>query len=103
MTEQATLNLPQGEAAKERGLDLVSSNNWEFIETMRDISFTVAYERGQVTIDDLRESALRLGIAPQSPNAWGAVLRGKTWKCVGYTQSRLPSNHARTIKIWALA
>lgn len=100
---QTTLNLSAGQARKERGLNLVEAKDFEFIETMRDEAELISGWNGRVTIDDLREYAATINITPSSPNSWGCIFRGKQWKCIGYTQSKLPSNHARRVAIWTLS
>lgn len=82
-----------GVALKAAGLTRVTANNAEFVARMREHAERIARERGSVHVDDLRYAASRLGIAPKSPNAWGAVFseRGK-WVIVGYRASAWVTN-----------
>ncbi len=85
---------------KQLGLDLVEDHNFSFVDHMRDLAIAISNRDGQVTSDDLRRAATRLGIEPDHQNAWGAIFRGKRWKPMGYVNSTLPSNHARVIRVW---
>ena len=92
-----------GDYLKERGLELVESNNMEFLKAMRFNAYLIAREEGRVCADDLRPIADRLGIKPNHSSAWGAVFRGKTFKRIDYIKSVYPSNHSRPISVWVLA
>lgn len=104
---QLKLNLFEGKAELDRGIDQVSVRGEDFLARMRRVAAFVAYTRGFVTSDDLRAYADQHGIEPHHPNCWGAVFRAtpkKGWKWVedGWTTSRLVSNHARKIRIWKI-
>lgn len=92
-----------GEALKEEGLDSVETKNKKFVDIMRARATELCLEFGRVTSDDLRRYAMELGIRPEHPNAWGSVFRGKKWTVVGRMKSKLASNHAREIRVWALS
>ena len=96
-------NRQQSLFLKERGRELVETNNAEFVATMRSYAVAFAVTYGKVTSDDCREEAALRGIAPEHPNAWGAVFNTPLLKTVGFTTSRTPSCHARTIRVWAPA
>lgn len=99
---QTTFSLEEGTALKEKGKDVVSSHAPSFLEIMRGVATVIAARKGRVTSDDLRLYATQNGIKPHHQNAWGAVFRGKEWRCGGFTRSTLTSNHARTIRVWQL-
>jgi hypothetical protein len=89
-----------GDTLKQQGLDLVESHTTDFCSTMRRAAKACCMVRGHVTTDYLREYAACHDIEPHHPNAWGAIFRGKHWVPVGFTKSRLPSNHSRIIRVW---
>lgn len=92
-----------GDEQRQIGLSLVSLNAGEFVDRMREYARDVCSTSGVVTTDELREYAERIGISPHHRNAWGAVFRRPEFRPVGYRPSRLPSNRARVIRVWALA
>lgn len=92
----------RGNKHKEAGLDSVEEHNPSFVEIMRKRARELVAETGRVTSDDLRRYARVNGIAPDHPNAWGAVFGGKEWVQIGRMKSKLTSNHAREIRIWTL-
>lgn len=89
-----------GYKLKLEGQDRVQGNNSEFVATMRRVAKDIATKRGSVSSDDLRIYADDNGIEPESPNAWGAIFRGKSFIEVGRTKSVLSSNHDREIRVW---
>lgn len=97
-----------GTELKETGQELVEIHNTTFCFTMRQLAVAIAKQNGgYVTVDDLRERAAKEGIAPRHPNAWGAVFgkapTGYRFKNTrAYQQSRIPTNRARVIPIWAV-
>lgn len=94
------LDLLEGERRREDGIGRVSGNSAEFLNRMRYVAEDYSFNLGSVTSDDLREYAFTYGLEPHHPNAWGAVFKGKGWKCIGRVKSAWPANHAREIKIW---
>lgn len=97
------LSLYRGESAKLQGIELVGLKGSAFVTLMRGVAAAICRERGSVTCDDLREYAAGNDISPHHPNAWGAIFRPPTWKCIGRRKSAFPSNHAREIRVWRLA
>jgi len=94
------MQLTLGESFKREGQEAVEDTNAAFVKTMRLVAHNIATIRGQVTSDDLREEAKRVGLKPQHENAWGSIWRERGWRVMGYTKSWLPSNHARRIAVW---
>jgi len=104
MSQRDLFDRQEADAQKEAGLDKVEKNSERFVDVMRAYARVVARRPPwSVTSDDLRAYAHRCGLEPNHPNAWGAVFRGAEWKQVGWTKSRLVSNHSRAIRIWRLA
>jgi hypothetical protein len=87
---------------RDSGIEAVISSNECFVSTMRGIARIIVRRKGVVTSDDLREIARDHGIVPKHENAWGGIFRGNEWECVGFMKSKLPSNHARTIRTWRM-
>ena len=93
---QATLGL----RLKERGLDAVTETNLTWVENMRVWAMCKSQMDGEVNADDIRAYSRRMDWKPDSPNAFGAVFRGRNWKCIGRCKSAWPGNHGRSICIW---
>lgn len=100
--KQIGFDFDAGKARKEAGLDSVEEHNERFVRIMRQRAEYVAIRFGTVTSDDLRKYAKYRGLEPEHPNCWGSLIRGPRWVCVGRTKSKLKSNHAREIRVWAL-
>ena len=90
----------EGAELMQLGLELVETNNVDFIETMRETARSIVRSAGKVTSDDLRRYAEANQLAPDHQNAWGAIFKGKEWVSCGRVRSSLPSNHARWITVW---
>ena len=102
LQQLSIFDLQAGIRGRDDGIERVIGNNECFATTMRGIARIIARRRGIVTSDDLREIASQYGIQPNHENAWGGIFRGKEWVCAGFIKSKLPSNHARTIRTWRL-
>ena len=85
---------------KATGLDAVEHTNLTWVEEMRHFARWVCEVKGSASADDVRGHARAIHWKPDSPNAYGAVFRGKHWKCVGRKKSEAPSNYAREIRVW---
>jgi hypothetical protein len=94
------LDLLEGERRREEGISRVAGNSAMFLARMRNKAIYISNLFGKVTSDDLRCYAKVWDIEPHHPNAWGAVFKGKNWKCIRRAKSWWPSNHARSIGIW---
>lgn len=98
MTAQPTLF--DGNALKDAGIKRVSAHNEEWLRHARARAREVWIERGNVTVDDLREC---LGYwQPTHPNAWGAVFKSGDFEPCGWKASTTPSCHGRMIRVWRL-
>lgn len=80
-------------------LSLQEDAHSRWIEEARQVAVRLARERGEVTIDDVRE------VLPPpvcvDPRINGVVFRpSKYWRCVGYRKSAREENHNRPIGIW---
>lgn len=95
------VKLSRGEKLKESAMVGVEKKNAAWLNTIRKQAIRIAKRKGSVTTDDLRKYAMKKELKPSHPNAWGAVFRGSDWRVIGRCKSRLPSNHAREIRVWA--
>lgn len=86
-----------GRLLQAEGMALLDSNHTEWLAHMRDIARQIAERHGEVSTDDLRRYADETDMHPDSPNAWGNVLRGRGWIPIGRQTSKVASNHARKI------
>ncbi len=91
-----------GQELKQIGLDLVSSHNPAWLGRMRTHARHCARTYGAVSADDIRVFAEQTNDHPAHGNCYGAVFRGREWRCIGRKRSAIASNHAREIRIWAL-
>ena len=89
-----------GMRLRERGLDAVENSHLTWVEAMREQAKRVSLATGHVSADEIRKYARSIQWNPESPNAYGAVFRGKAWRCIGRKKSDHPGNHAREIRIW---
>lgn len=97
----AVLPIPQGRAVKERQLDIFEQRDHEFLERCRSLARLICRERGQVSINDIREF---ITVPPGvHPSVLGGVFRGKEFKRVGYTEATHPEAHARVVRVYQLA
>jgi hypothetical protein len=85
---------------KNIGLDAVEHSSRDWVQYMREAAIEVAKESGSVDADYVRACSRFMNFHPHSPNAYGAIFRGKRWKCIGRKKSTWPSNHAREIRVW---
>ena len=114
---QATSLFKQAEGVrrKGRGQREVTIHNITFVQTMRKVAVQLAARSGFVednlvgfvNSDDLREYAEKHDIAPDHPNAWGAVFRSapkgyRFEKTPEWRASRIASNHGREVPTWAV-
>lgn len=92
----------EGENRKAEGVATVTEHNEAWMEEAIHAIDVLAFTRagGTFTVEDLR----RLCPEPKSPNAWGAAFsvaakKGLIVAC-GYTANKLPSAHARIVRVW---
>jgi len=85
---------------KQRGLDAVEHSNPTWVESMRWWAKHQSRQHGKVSADDVRRFSRQLDWQPESPNAYGAIFRGKHWQCIGRKKSEHPGNHSREIRVW---
>ena len=89
-----------GLALQVQGRQHREDHDREFLARIRWHARTQSELWGSVTTDQLRSIALQYGLEPSHPNTWGAILKGKCWKCIGRQRSSITSNHGRFICIY---
>lgn len=90
-----------GRDLRDLNLDLFELRDSEFLTACRSIAKRVAMERGQVSINDIRE----LVELPtnMNPSVFGAIFRVREFKPVGFTEAKHKSAHARAVRVYSLA
>lgn len=73
-----------------------------FCALMRKVARKFASRSGTVTTDDLRKWASPRNIRPTHPNTWGSVFKTGGFHPIGRINSQIPTNHKRSICVWAL-
>lgn len=101
--QQLTFDLELGEQLRDAGKDRVAQSNADLRRLLLERAERLARRDGEVTTDQLREYAERLGLQPTHPAFWGSLMRGARWQCAGYRRSKVASNRAREIRVWKLA
>lgn len=90
-----------GRELRDLNLDLFELRDAEFLSECRNLAKRVAMERGQVSINDIRE---RVELpANLNPSVFGAVFKTRDFKPVGYTEAKHKSAHARAVRVYSLA
>jgi hypothetical protein len=89
-----------GRELRDEALAYIECARSKWLGTARFEAIKIAVNKGQVTINDLRE-VISL---PEdfSPNTWGAVFKSKDFEAVGYTQASHAAAHARVVRIYKL-
>lgn len=87
-----------GKQLKLEILDDIEIRRSQFISMARNLARSISRERGQVSINDIREKYP----LPDDvhPSAYGAVFRGPLWKVIGYTAAKHSDAHGRLIRIY---
>ena len=81
-------------------LDLFETHRTSWLARARSIAYELAQERGQITIDDVRER-----LPPPSevdPRVMGAVFSKKIFECIGYQKSIREECHRRPVRLFRL-
>lgn len=89
-----------GEQLREHGIKKVTSNNVEWIESIRECAKALSLLNGSVSANDLRAFADGMHFWPKHQNAYGPVFRAPGWETIGYTKSNVPSRRAGVIRVW---
>ena len=100
----AQLDLDLGRAGRDEGFQLLELHGPEFTGAVIMLVSTLP-SGAEVTGEDLRRMAGKLGIRPHHPNAWGAAINvlvrsGQLVKTGQYVQMTDPRSHARETKVY---
>lgn len=92
--------LAQGRQMRDAALSLFETTRKAWLDQARAEAVNHARTHGQVTINDVRRKIqLPVGV---HPNTWGAVLKCKELKPIGYDQAHHPEAHSRVVRIYGL-
>lgn len=92
--------LQHGRDLKRIQLDIFEQRDHEFLERCRSLARLICRERGQVSINDVREY---ITVPPGvHPSVLGAVFRTKEFKKVGHTEATHAQAHARVVRVYQL-
>ncbi len=93
-------DLEAGKALRDAGLTKIEARNAGVLDALRNLARNLAWERGEISINDLREEAN----LPEdtTPLVFAAVFRGKDWEPCGFTMAAHPKAHARTVRVYRL-
>ena len=92
--------LQQGREIKHVQLDIFEQRDNEFLERCRNLARLICRERGQVSINDIREFiTVPSGV---HPSVLGAVFRTKEFMAVGYTEANHREAHARVVRVYQI-
>ncbi len=94
------VHIEKGRELRDSAIAMLEAKRQDWIVEARAIARHIAQIKGSVTINDVREAI----DMPEDfhPNTWGAVLKDKTFKAVGFDQAHHPAAHARVVRIYAL-
>jgi hypothetical protein len=91
----------EGRAIKERQLDMFEQRDHLFLARCRALAVMVCHQRGQVSINDIRQI---IEVPPGvHPSVLGAVFRTKQFRKVGLTEASHPEAHARIVRVYQLS
>jgi len=101
--QSSIFNLPVGLQMRDRGIEKAIRHSETYIETARCVA-RILYRRlnRPISNDDIREVMLSYGIEPEHKNSHGGVFKNGEWEFVGWTPSKIPSNHGRPVRTWKL-
>lgn len=89
-----------GSQLKAAGLASIEARNPAVLGALRNLARHLAWERGEISINDLREEAE----LPEdtTPLVFSAVFRGKEWEPCGFVSAVHPQAHRRCVRLYRL-
>ena len=93
-------NLALGRALKDAGLATIEARHSHVLGALRNLARNLAWAKGEISINDIREAAQDLEDIP--PLCFAGVFRGKEWEPCGFTMAAHPQAHARTVRLYRL-
>jgi len=100
MAQLALFEKTQGQILRDFGIESVEIHNEDFVQSGRNILDKLIEINGKACMDDVRDVLTALDIHPNHPNAWGAIPKGKKYRCIDRVVSRYPSRHAGEQRVW---
>lgn len=94
-------SISKGRQLRDAAIKVIETTRHDWLSAARKEAVKIARRRGRVTINDVRAKVtLPKGM---HHNSWGAVLKCKELKAVGYDQAHHPAAHARVVRVYQLA
>lgn len=89
-----------GSQLKDAGLASIEARNPDVLGALRNLARHLVWERGEISINDLREEAN----LPEdtTPLVYSAVFRGKEWEPCGFVSAVHPQAHRRCVRLYRL-
>lgn len=89
-----------GSQLKDAGLASIEARNPTVLGALRNLARHLAWERGEISINDLREESN----LPEdtTPLVYSAVFRGKEWEPCGFVSAVHPQAHRRCVRLYRL-
>ena len=97
-----TLDLSAALKARNEGIALALSHDQVFTATARGLARMLCREKGEITMDDVREACAKMGLVPHHKNCWGTVFHRSEFEPVGLTRSKQVQGHGNLIRVWKL-
>lgn len=92
--------MSKGREIKQQQLAMFEERDHLFLARCRAYAATVARDRGQVCINDVREA---IEVPPgMHPSVLGAVFRTRLFTAIGFTEATHPAAHARVVRVYTL-
>lgn len=92
------MSLAEGRELRDEALSKMEAHRKVWLMIARKWAVLIAQRDGQVTIEDVRDKISLPSYC--HPNTWGAVMRCKELKAVGFTQATHSAAHARAIRTY---
>jgi hypothetical protein len=84
--------------SKQQAFDLFAQKRKEFLEYCRWVAVRLYKQRGNITIDDVRDEVpLPLGI---NGKVFGAVFNTEDWELISYVKTTRQTSHGRRVAVW---
>lgn len=97
---QLIFNLSEAITQRDIGIHQIADNNKQFLKVARNVAYSIAIAKYEITADDVRKVC---PIDPLHPNAWGALFKSKEWEWTGkYRKSALVQGHGNMQRVWRL-
>jgi hypothetical protein len=105
----AIFDAAQSRENRDAGIEQVSNSNAVWLSAAKQMLHKLAKDRDgqEVTGEDVRAILTEIGMTPEHPNAWGALINWMVKRNVlipthRYTSMKDPRSHARKTQIYKL-